>query len=62
MKNPNVVVPTLVAIAGVLLVSRMGTHVPTDGYVITSAPTPYSNDHARVQASARPAEELPPTF
>ena len=57
----SVAVPTFVAIIGVAIVSRVA--VPSDAPTeVVSAPTAYSQDHARVQSRAGEAEPLPPQF
>ena len=49
----------LVAIIGVAIVSSV-TIAPHEGAEVSSAPTAYSQDHARVQSRAGEPEPLPP--
>ena len=51
MKNLQLVVSTLVAIIGLGLIVR-STTLPADGYMVDTAPTPYSHDHSVAQLRA----------
>ena len=62
MKKLSIAVPTLVAIVGIAIVSRMTVAPQAEGYEVVSAPTPYSLDHARVMSRAGEPEEQPSTF
>ena len=61
MKNISIAVPTIVAIIGIAVVSRVSGPVPA-AYEVSSSPTPYSQDHARVQAREGDPEPQPATF
>lgn len=65
-KLASIAVPALIAVAG-MAVALLATGGAVDvGEAATtkdaSGPTPYSADHARVQARPGAAEEQPPTF
>ena len=62
MKKSDLAVPTIVAIIGVAVVTRMAVPLGPEAHEVSSAPTPYSQDHARVQSRTGEAEALPPTF
>jgi len=65
MNRLQVVVPTVVALVAVAILLRTTGPDPTlgeAGYVVDSAPTPYSHSHAIVQSRPGAAEEQPPTF
>jgi hypothetical protein len=62
VKKLNLAVPTIVAIIGIAVVSRITTTTGADAYELVTAPTPYSLDHARVQAKPGEPEEQPATF
>jgi hypothetical protein len=62
VKNLSIAVPTIVAIIGVAVVSRVSAPVTPDSHDVVSAPTPYSQDHARVQSRAGDPEPQPATF
>ena len=58
----SVAVPVLVAIIGVAIVSRVASVEPHEANEVSSSPTVYSQDHARVQSRAGEAEPLPAQF
>jgi hypothetical protein len=60
-KKLTVAVPTFVAIIGVAIVSRIAAVDTELRAEVISSPTPYSQDHARVQSRGRD-EEAAPTF
>jgi len=62
VKKLSIAVPTLVAIIGIAVVSRMTISPTSEGFEVVSAPTPYSLDHARVMSRAGEPEEQPATF
>jgi hypothetical protein len=62
MKKIDLAVPVIVAIIGIALVSRMAVPLGPEAIEVSSSPTPYSQDHARVQSRAGEPEALPPTF
>jgi hypothetical protein len=62
MKKISLAVPTIVAIIGVAVVSRVTAPLPPAALEVSSHPTVYSQDHARVQSLPGEAEPLPPTF
>ena len=66
-KLASIAVPALIAVAGMavaFLATSSGAIDAADGASVQSAPgpTPYSADHARVQAGPGAAAEQPPTF
>ena len=62
MKNLSIAVPTIVAIIGIAVVSRVSAPVSGDSHQVVSSPTPYSQDHARVQSRDGEPEAQPATF
>jgi hypothetical protein len=61
-KKLSVAIPTLVAIIGIAIVSRVAAVPSQESTEVVSAPTVYSQDHSRVQSRAGEAEPLPPQF
>ncbi|HUP29437.1 MAG TPA: hypothetical protein VM122_04630 [Usitatibacter sp.] len=62
VKNLSIAVPTIVAIIGIAVVSRVSAPVATEAHSVVLAPTPYSFDHARVQGREGEPEPQPATF
>ena len=62
MKNLSIAVPTIVAIIGIAVVSRVSAPSVNDSHDVVLAPTPYSYDHARVQSREGEPEPQPATF
>jgi hypothetical protein len=61
MKRLDIAVPALVALMAVAIVWEIAPP-DTVAYDLAVAPTPYSQDHARVMMRAGEPEEQPPTF
>ena len=62
MNKMSIAVPTIVAIIGFAVVTRVSAPVPNDSHEVVLAPTPYSYDHARVQSREGAPEPQPATF
>jgi hypothetical protein len=61
-KKLTIAAPTFVAIVGIAIVSRMAAVDTELRAEVVSSPTPYSQDHARVQSRSGEAEPMPATF
>lgn len=62
MSKPNIAVLTTIVVSALLFSSLAALQPNSIELTVGASPTPYSADHARVQATGRDEGEPAPTF